>query len=109
MAKTDESHQKLLVSVTLDEFIQALRDSMFSDTLQNDITDTSRKFLYGLKELSNFLGCSLSTAARIHKSGVIHAATYRTGRILMFDQEMILELLHVTKRKFKGLRSGYRS
>jgi hypothetical protein len=47
------------------------------------------KFLYSLRELANFLGCSIVTAQRLKNSGRIRYKQY--GRKLIFNTAEILE------------------
>ena len=104
-----ETSDKPLFSATIGEVCEALRSTFESVVLGNERDGASeRTYLYGLKELAKFLGCSLSTAARLRKSGILEAATYRTDRILMFDKEMVLALLQVSKHKCRGPRGGYK-
>ena len=107
--KRIENTDKPLFSATLGEICDALRSTLESIVLGNEKDGASeRTYLYGLKELAKFLGCSQSTAARLRKSGILEAATYRTDRILMFDKEMVLALLQVSKHKCRGPRGGYK-
>lgn len=104
--------KKQLFCLTTEEFIEALREGLgihSSDMNEdNNMVPQSRKhFVYGLKGLCSLLGCSLSTAARIKKSGVIDAAISQTGKIIVIDADLALDLLSV-QRKQRGNRKGYR-
>lgn len=51
-----------------------------------------RHYEYGIKGLAKVFGCSISTANRIKKSGVIDEAISQTGRKIIVDSELALKL-----------------
>ena len=57
-----------------------------TDQINNDKT-----LLYSMKELADFLGCSIVTAQSIKNSGKI--PYYQSGRKCIFDTEKILKAL----------------
>lgn len=56
-----------------------------------------RNLVYGLAGLSELLGCSVSTAARIKKSGVLDPAIHQTGKIIVVDADLALDLLKIRR------------
>lgn len=54
---------------------------------------TNKSYVYGLKGLSRLLGCSKTTACKINTSGVIDAARTQMGSMLIYDADLVLELL----------------
>ena len=56
------------------------------------VTDTSRKYVYGIPGIAKLFGCSLPTANRIKKSGRIDKAITQIGRKIIVDAELALEL-----------------
>lgn len=56
------------------------------------ITDTERKYVYGILGIAKLFGCSLPTANRIKKSGKIDKAITQIGRKIIVDVELALEL-----------------
>ena len=56
------------------------------------ITDTERKYEYGILGIAKLFGCSLPTANRIKKSGKIDKAITQIGRKIIVDVELALEL-----------------
>lgn len=52
-----------------------------------------KRHVYGLKGLAKLLGCSVTRACQINTSGVIEPALTRLGNLLIFDADMVLELL----------------
>lgn len=51
-----------------------------------------KHYEYGIEGLAKVFGCSIPTANRIKKSGVIDAAITQVGRKIVVDAELALEL-----------------
>ena len=105
---------KPIFSLTVEEFITALKEGLgFSDlnVEQNELyghnVQVKKHYVYGLKGLCSLLGCSISTAARIKKSGAIDAAISQRGKIIVIDADLVLDILNV-QHKQRGNRKGYR-
>lgn len=56
-----------------------------------------RNLVYGLAGLSQLLGCSISTAARIKKSGVLDPAIHQIGKIIVVDADLALDLMKIRR------------
>lgn len=100
---------KSLFSISVSEFIEAIKIGMaetLNDTPSDEIS-AKKHYVYGLKGLCSLLGCSISTAARIKKSGAIDAATSQQGKIIVFDSDLVIDILNV-QHKRRGNRKGYR-
>lgn len=54
---------------------------------------TGKRHVYGLKGLAQLLGCSKTKACQINTSGVIDAALVKLGNLLIYDADLVLELL----------------
>ena len=52
----------------------------------------NRKLAYGIKGIAKTFGCSVPTANRIKKSGVIDKAISQIGRKIVLDVDLALEL-----------------
>lgn len=72
-----------------------------SATNNVNIEQNQKKFVYGIKGLSELLGCSIPTANRVKRSGIINEAICQVGRKIIIDSEMALKLL---KKKKGGRR-----
>ena len=59
---------------------------------QQPVTDTEKKYVYGILGIAKLFGCSLPTANRIKKSGKIDKAITQIGRKIIVDAELALEL-----------------
>lgn len=56
------------------------------------VTDTDKKYVYGINGIARLFGCSMPTANRIKKSGKISKAITQIGRKIIVDAELALEL-----------------
>ncbi len=67
---------------------------------------TSKRHVYGLAGLAKLLGCSETTACKVNTSGVIDAALTRLGNLLIFDADLVLELIkkHEDDKKTKNAK-----
>ena len=57
-----------------------------------------RNYVYGLAGLAELLGCTVSTAWRIKKRGVLNAAISQTGHIIVVDADKALELISLRRK-----------
>ncbi len=79
--------------MTGEEFIHLHRHASQADeAVPQPITDTSKKYVYGILGISKLFGCSIPTANRIKKSGKIDKAITQIGRKIIVDAELALEL-----------------
>ena len=63
-----------------------------TETQPQPVTDTERKYVYGILGIAKLFGCSLPTANRIKKSGKIDKAITQIGRKIIVNVELTLEL-----------------
>ena len=106
----DDVRNKLLLQLTGQEFVDLLREGLGLSMLGYDDPEpleVKKHLVYGLQGLCDLLGCSISTAARIKKSGVIDAAISQTGKIIVIDADLALDLLNSHKKR-SGMRGGYK-
>ncbi len=98
------------MSLTVDEFIDALRMGFGVSNNQQDETEqvqVKKHYVYGMQGLCDLLGCSMSTASRIKKSGVLAPAISQKGKIIVVDADLAIDLLRVSNQT-RALRGGYR-
>lgn len=93
---------KPLISCSVEEFLDLAVEKFAQLVSGDDQAPGKRRLVYGLAGLSQLLGCSISTAARIKKSGVLAPAIHQTGKIIVVDADLALELM-----KMKRGRRGY--
>ena len=106
----DDARNKLLLQLTGQEFVDLLREGLGLSMLGYDDPEpleVKKHLVYGLQGLCDLLSCSISTAARIKKSGVIDAAISQTGKIIVIDADLALDLLNSHKKR-SGMRGGYK-
>ena len=93
MTNIQELLSKPVWQMTGEEFIMLSRHaSGQAETQPQPVTDTSRKYVYGILGIAKLFGCSLPTANRIKKSGKIDKAITQIGRKIIVDAELALEL-----------------
>ena len=93
MKNLQESLSKPVWQMTGEEFIFLSKHaSRQTETQPQPITDTERKYVYGILGIAKLFGCSLPTANRIKKSGKIDKAITQIGRKIIVDVELALEL-----------------
>ena len=79
--------------MTGEEFIFLSKHaSRQTETQPQPVTDTERKYVYGILGIAKLFGCSLPTANRIKKSGKIDKAITQIGRKIIVNVELTLEL-----------------
>ena len=54
--------------------------------------NSKKKYEYGIRGIAKVFGCSIPTANRIKKSGVIDSAITQVGRKIIVDADRALEL-----------------
>ena len=64
-----------------------------------------RRLVYGIKGIADTFGCSIPTANRIKRSGVIDAAITQVGRKIVVDADLALELAANVKKNGKEVTS----
>ena len=93
MTNIQELLSKPVWQMTGEEFIMLSRHASGRTEAQpQPVTDTSRKYVYGILGIAKLFGCSLPTANRIKKSGRIDKAITQIGRKIIVDAELALEL-----------------
>lgn len=58
----------------------------------------NKRYVYGLAGLARLFDCSIVTANRIKKSGVINKAISQVGRKIIVDADLALELLNSSRK-----------
>ena len=93
MKNLQELLSKPVWQMTGEEFIFLSKHaSRQTETQPHPVTDTERKYVYGILGIAKLFGCSLPTANRIKKSGKIDKAITQIGRKIIVDVELALEL-----------------
>jgi len=91
-----------LLNMSSDEFFNKLKEcfaeAMFSPEADDGVK-VKKHYVYGLQGICDLFGCSIATAARIKKSGVIDAAISQVGNTIVVDADLAIDLLKVRKNK----------
>ncbi|OCA69186.1 hypothetical protein BBI01_18245 [Chryseobacterium artocarpi] len=90
---------KFVWQMTGDELIKLLK---YENVYLSNRTNRSgamhkignEKYVYGLKGIANLLGCSVSSATRLKRSGKINNAIVQDGRKIIVDVQKALSLLN---------------
>lgn len=81
--------QKPLWQMTGEEFLTLQQSEATCSVQAPVIIDTSqKKHVYGILGIAKLFGCSIPTANRIKKSGVINRAITQIGRKIIVDAEL---------------------
>lgn len=64
-----------------------------------------RRLVYGIQGIADTFGCSIPTANRIKRSGVIDDAITQVGRKIVVDADLALELAAKAKKQGKEVAS----
>lgn len=64
-----------------------------------------RRLVYGIKGIADTFGCSIPTANRIKRSGIIDDAITQVGRKIVVDAVLALELAANAKKQGKEVAS----
>ena len=86
MTNLQELLSKPVWQMTGEEFIFLSKHASGQTEMQpQPVTDTERKYVYGILGIAKLFGCSLPTANRIKKSGKIDKAITQIGRKIIVD------------------------
>lgn len=85
--------EKQLFAMTGAEIIELFSSIMPIEQKPKIIDYTSDKFVYGLAGLANLLGCGKTKAQEIKNSKIIDAAIIQSGKKLIINAELALQLM----------------
>ena len=108
MKNLQELLSKPVWQMTGEEFIFLSKHaSRQTETQPQPITDTERKYVYGILGIAKLFGCSLPTANRIKKSGKIDKAITQIGRKISWMLSLPLNWLERKQEDGNNGRHGY--
>lgn len=88
----------LTVQELLDILAPLISRQQSTQPVSSEQTNDNKRYVYGLAGLAGLLGCSIVTANRIKKSGVINKAISQVGRKIIIDADLALELLNNSRK-----------
>lgn len=97
--------EKPLFQATLGDLIEVLNERVSNDNKGKDgrgstNPSSKKRYVRGMKELAEVLHCSVPTAQRIKSSGVLDAAISQSGKVIVVDADLVLDLLRVSNKKW---------
>lgn len=88
----------LTVQELLDILAPLISRQQPTQPVSSEQTNDNKRYVYGLAGLARLLNCSIVTANRIKKSGVINKAISQVGRKIIIDADLALELLNSSRK-----------
>ena len=94
--------EKPLFQATLGDLIEVFEGfaNEGKDGRANTNPSNKKRYVRGMKELAEVLHCSVPTAQRIKSSGVLDAAISQSGKVIVVDADLALDLLRVSNKKW---------
>lgn len=93
--------EKRAIDLTGEDFYQIVTAAIKSIDTPDNTSQKTTNLLRGYKALADFLQCSVPTACRMVARNDIHApAVIRTGKLLLFNTELVLKQLMDVDSKF---------
>lgn len=84
--------QELLLQMVSDQALLNQQEPPIAKTIPD------KKYVYGLAGIQELFSCSLSTAYRLKKSGVLDPAISQVGRLMVIDATYALDLVRVNSK-----------
>lgn len=91
-------NDKPIFACSLGEFCDCIAEKLAALTANDDDAPRKKNLVYGLAGIAKLFGCSISTAARLKKAGVLAPAISQSGKIIVVDADLALDLMKVRKR-----------
>ena len=85
--------QKPVAMMTGEELRYLLESSRGTETSDSTQMVQPKRMFFGIEGIAQIFGCSVPTANRIKKSGVINDAITQVGRKIIIDGDMALALV----------------
>lgn len=91
----DELQDKLVCAMTGRELLALLGKSHMD---KDSYVQNEKRYVHGISGIASLFGCSIPTASRIKRSGIIDDAITQIGRKIVVDAEKALLLVAGSKR-----------
>lgn len=88
--------EKPIWQMTGEQFIALLKNNTESENANAETVPgktLEKKYVYGIRGIANLMDCSISTANRVKKKGILDGAIIQQGRSIIVDVEKALNLL----------------
>jgi hypothetical protein len=87
-----ELKEKPIWQMTGEEFLFLQQNSEQKQVQPVTLSETQKKYVYGIGGIARLFGCSIPTANRIKQSGKIDKAITQIGRKIIVEADLALEL-----------------
>jgi hypothetical protein len=87
-----ELKEKPIWQMTGEEFLFLQQNSEQKQVQPITLSETQKKYVYGIGGIARLFGCSIPTANRIKQSGKIDKAITQIGRKIIVEADLALEL-----------------
>lgn len=99
----EELLQKPVCMMQGDEFVFLLSNlSLLGQKEVKPVESKPKNLVHGIKGIADIFGCSIPTANRIKRSGIIDDAISQHNRTIVVDADMALRLVADAKKNGKG-------
>lgn len=85
--------------LTVGEFIELQKKNVINISNVEHIGFPQRNLVYGISGLAKLLNCSNATAQKVKNSGKIDKAYTQVGRQIVFDADLVIDLLKKDKNR----------
>lgn len=86
-----------LIDLTVGDLMELIESIQGDKAAPQAATPPGKKYVYGIAGIAQIFNCSMTTANRIKASGRIDRAISQTGRIIVVDADLALELFNNNK------------
>lgn len=83
---------KPIWQLTIGELLEIIKDHEQGIRMPKSQPAEKKEYVYGLSGIAKIFDCSITTAQVIKNSGVIDKAITQTGRKIVIDAQLALEL-----------------
>lgn len=83
-----------LIDLTVGDLMEMIESIQGEKSIPQATTAPEKKYVYGIAGIAQIFNCSMTTANRIKASGRIDRAISQTGRIIVVDADLALELFN---------------
>lgn len=86
-----------LIDLTVGDLMELIESIQGDKATPQAAPPPEKKYVYGIAGIAQIFNCSMTTANRIKASGRIDKAISQTGRIIVVDADLALELFNNNK------------
>lgn len=81
--------QTRIIDLTVSQLVELIENTMKATMTE---PEKEKRLVYGIAGIASVFGCSIATANRIKKSGVIKDAIMQDKRLIIVDADRAVEL-----------------